>query len=182
MTVKSSKWNAIGSWPFAAGQAGSVRILTIGQSEKTVIADAVKFAVVEEVEEEQPDDLDENGLTDAWERRYFLQNGGVDPSADPDGDGHTNLEECRLGSDPNDPGSPLFLSDFGASSTEVSISWSGIAGRTYRVYRSEKLDPPAFEPFGDAILGVDGEMLVELPRGTSPSAFFRIRDESAIDW
>jgi len=175
MTVKSSTWNAIGSWPFAAGQSGSVRILTIGQSDKTVIADAVKFAVVEVVEVVQTDDMDENGLTDAWERRYFLQVGGVDPSADPDGDGYTNLEECRLRSDPNDPHTPFFMSDIApASEVEMSISWQGAAGRTYQIYRAESLEDE-FLPYGEPIEGVAGEMTVDIPKGESPSAFFRVK-------
>ena len=175
MTVKSSTWNAIGSWPFAVGQSGSVRILTIGQEEKTVIADAVKFAVVEVVEVVQTDDMDENGLTDAWERRYFLQVGGVDPSADPDGDGHTNLEECRLGSDPNDPHTPFSMSGINAASeVELSVSWMGAAGRTYQLYRAESLDDE-FLPYGEPVAGIAGEMSVGIPKGESPSAFFRVK-------
>ena len=43
MTKKSSTWNVIGSWPFKEGKSGSVRIMTLGQDGKTVIADAVRF-------------------------------------------------------------------------------------------------------------------------------------------
>lgn len=46
-----------------------------------------------------PDDSDGNGLSDTWEIQYFGQI-GVDPAADPDGDGVTNLEEFRLGRNP----------------------------------------------------------------------------------
>ena len=175
MTRKSSVWNAIGTWPFKKGNSGSVRILTLGQKDKTVIADAVKFAIVEEIDSP---DIDGNGLPDAWERRHFLQNGGVDPQADPDGDGFSNREEYLSGTDPNDPGSPLYLSDFGASAAEISITWTGIAGRTYRVYRSEVLDLAAFQPYSDFVEGTNGEMKISLPRSASPSAFYRVRDES----
>lgn len=125
-------------------------------------------------------DLDGNGLPDAWERRHFLQNGGVDPQADPDGDGFSNREECLSGTDPNDAGSPLYLSDFGASAAEISISWKGLAGRTYRVYSSESLDLASFKPYGGFVEGTNGEMKISLPRSASPSAFYRIRDESTF--
>jgi alpha-tubulin suppressor-like RCC1 family protein len=44
-------------------------------------------------------DQDANGLDDRWEVQYF-GNIGVDPNADPDGDGLTNAEEAYLGTDP----------------------------------------------------------------------------------
>ena len=42
-----------------------------------------------------------NGLLDAWELRYF-GTVGVDPAADPDGDGFANSREYAAGTDPTD--------------------------------------------------------------------------------
>ena len=47
------------------------------------------------------EDLDGNGLPDAWERLYFGRT-SVDPFADPDGDGLNNLAELKAGTNPND--------------------------------------------------------------------------------
>ena len=44
-------------------------------------------------------DADHNGLPDAWERRYFGHI-GIEPNADPDGDGLTNLQEFQNYTDP----------------------------------------------------------------------------------
>ena len=140
-----------------------------------MIADAVKFAVVEEVD---GDDRDGNGLPDAWERWHFLQDGGTDPLADPDGDGFTNRDEWLSNTDPLDPCSPLLISDFRKSPVEMTISWRAQAGHIYRVYMSETLDIESFRPFGDVLNGIDGEMTVSLPVGASPSAFYRVRDET----
>jgi hypothetical protein len=45
-------------------------------------------------------DTDGNGLPNWFERYYFGQWTGVDPTADPDGDGQTTLQEYRAGTDP----------------------------------------------------------------------------------
>lgn len=44
-------------------------------------------------------DTDGRGLPDWWQREYF-GNLGVDPGADPDGDGWTNLQEYKAATDP----------------------------------------------------------------------------------
>ena len=49
MTANPEKWFVLGTWPFKAAAGHAVRILTTGQEGKFVIADAVKFARIEEV-------------------------------------------------------------------------------------------------------------------------------------
>ena len=180
MTKKSSTWNVIGSWPFEKGSSGSVRILTDGQADKTVIADAVRFAVVETVE--AGDDMDSNGLPDVWERRHFLQIAGTDPNGDPDGDGRTNLQEFRDGTDPNviDEAplvTPPSIGNFAVDAVSVTLSWEGRAGRVYRVLSAAPSPTNMFETVGEPITGEDGMMSVTLPKGSSPAAFYRIKVE-----
>ncbi len=50
----------------------------------------------------QPTDTDGNGLPDVWQQHYFGHL-GVDPNADPDGDGLSNLQEWLRHSDPTSP-------------------------------------------------------------------------------
>jgi sialidase-1 len=45
-------------------------------------------------------DSDLNGMTDAWEYRYFAVLTGTDPFGNPDEDSFTNLQEFQNGSDP----------------------------------------------------------------------------------
>ncbi len=49
-----------------------------------------------------PIDTDGNGLPDWWEQQHFGHN-GVDPNADPDNDGLSNLQEYQNNTDPNNP-------------------------------------------------------------------------------
>lgn len=50
-------------------------------------------------------DTDENDLHDAWELYHFGLI-GIDPDADSDGDGQTNLQEFNSGSNPQHPDHP----------------------------------------------------------------------------
>lgn len=54
-----------------------------------------------------PDDDDHDGMGDAWERDNGLDPAHDDATADPDGDGFSNLEEYQLGTDPTSGQSAL---------------------------------------------------------------------------
>ena len=144
-----------------------------------MIADAVKFAVVEKLD--AGGDRDGNGLPDDWERRHFLQLTGTDPNADPDGDNRSNLQEFRDRTDPNvidEPlvGSFLPVKDLSVGDVRVVLRWPGREGEVYRIDWTKSLQDD-FLPLGDKIFGINGEMTVALPKGTSSSAFFRIHRE-----
>ena len=170
MTKRSSTWNKIGAWPFAEGTAGSVRIMTVGNADKTIIADAVKFAVVE-----QSDDSDGNGLPDAWEREHFLRRLGTDPNADPDGDGQSNHYEFVIGSDPNVVNRPFAIDGIEPSDAgEFSLAWKGVAGRVYQVKHSDYPGGP-YENFGSPIAADhEGNCSFVVPTGADAAGFFKI--------
>ena len=82
-------------------------------------------------------DSDGNGLPDAWEIENFGRI-GVDPQADPDGDGATNLMEYLAGTDPNDPSS-VFRPTGGYSDGIYTMPIQTAVGRTYHVWASKNL-------------------------------------------
>lgn len=173
MTRKSSTWNAIGSWPFAEGASGSVRILTVGQEGKTVIADAVRFECFETFD---PKDIpDDNGIPADWERRHFLQTSGTDPDGDPDGDGLSNLGEWLADTDPHDAASRFSMRGIAPAATArtITLSWPSVAGRTYTVLRAERLGEP-FLPYRTGISATPPENVIDLPSDDSDAAFYRI--------
>jgi hypothetical protein len=84
------------------------------------------------------EDLDGNGLPDAWERLFFGRT-GIDPSADPDGDGLSNLDEYKAGTNPNDAQSQFRFVRVTPQAQGVLIEWSSVTNRLYSVLRSPNI-------------------------------------------
>lgn len=86
-------------------------------------------------------DGDGDRMGDAWEGKYgFKTDDSSDAAGDADGDGASNLEEFRAGTDPRDPGSFLKIDSISAPSNSVSLMFTAVSNRSYSVlYR----DPPA---------------------------------------
>ena len=179
MTQKSCVWNKIGAWPFTKGKPASVRIMTIGKAGKTVIADAVKFAIVEEFE--PSDDTDRNGLPDAWERQHFLRTTGTDPNADPDGDGQSNSYEYVAGFDPNVVNRPFVIKGLEmVGSGTVSLSWKGVEGRVYQVKRAVEVNGD-YSDYGNPVVSdAEGNCSIEVPTDDA-TAFFKIEVSIRVD-
>lgn len=79
------------------------------------------------------------GMPDAWQMQYFNQV-GVDPNADPDQDGATNLQEYRAGTHPLDAQSRFeFVSVEADPAGGVRIRWPSVAGKVYSIQRSLSL-------------------------------------------
>lgn len=85
-------------------------------------------------------DSDGNGLPDWWEETYFGARTGSDPAADSDGDGMTNRQEYLAGTNPRDSGSVLRVRAAAVGGTGFKISFPTVAGKSYRVLRSDHLN------------------------------------------
>jgi endonuclease/exonuclease/phosphatase (EEP) superfamily protein YafD len=84
-------------------------------------------------------DADGNGLADAWERFYFGQV-GQNPAADPDGDGFTNVEEQRTGTDPLDATDrPRLIADAIDGGWRLRMNARGPETAGYELWRSTDL-------------------------------------------
>ena len=82
--------------------------------------------------------VDENGLPVDWQMLYFGRT-GVDPQADPDGDGMSTGAEYLAGTDPTDPDSALAFIDVTLVGGGMQLEWWSVAGRSYAVQRSSNL-------------------------------------------
>ena len=76
-----------------------------------------------------------NGLPVDWEMSHFghLR---VDPNADPDQDGMTNMAEYLAGTDPNDPNSRFLITGVQPVADGIQITWLSTDFRSYSLQRS----------------------------------------------
>ena len=88
-------------------------------------------------------DLDKNGLNDEWERRNFGQT-GVDPNADPDADGQSNLKEMLAGTNPLvvDTRHPADINPTNNFLTITEITAYGLAWKTGQAWPVDPTNIP----------------------------------------
>jgi len=80
-----------------------------------------------------PADADQNGLPDQWELLYGIS----DPDGDADGDGATNIQEYRAGTNPTNALSWLRITEINQGQSGMQIVWSAIGGTRYRILYSD---------------------------------------------
>ncbi len=105
-------------------------------------------------------DLSGSGMSDVWETIYGF---GLDPDADPDGDGYTNREEAAAGTNPHDPASyPRGLSFLRRQGDEFTGRFPSVPGLRYQVETSGDLQSwyPVGAPFTGT--GADVELTLDL--------------------
>ncbi|MBI2926369.1 MAG: hypothetical protein HYY24_11800 [Verrucomicrobia bacterium] len=77
-------------------------------------------------------------LPENWQLQYFGRT-GVDPLADPDGDGMDNLGEFRVGTNPVDPSSVFEIEIAADAAGGPRLTWFSAAGVVYTLRRSQAL-------------------------------------------
>lgn len=122
--------------------------------------------------------MDTNGLPIAWELLNFGHT-GVDPNADPDGDGMNNIQEYLAGTNPNDANSDLEITAFNstADGTLATVTWESVLTRNYYLQKRLSLDPA--NPWLDSGLGLispDGSSTTRIiPDTNAPARFYRVQ-------
>jgi hypothetical protein len=76
-----------------------------------------------------------NAMSPVWESLYGAQ--GVDPNADPDGDGLSNLQEAIAGTDPFNANSAPRMSMFVITNRIAQVRIMGALGKRYELQGSE---------------------------------------------
>jgi hypothetical protein len=119
-------------------------------------------------------DTDGDGMEDDWEMAYF-DTLARDGTGDFDGDGRTDLEEFRAGTNPADNASVLrvmTLNLAGANST--TVLWSAAPGRTYRVQFKDAVNGSVWtDVAGDVVAAGTTGLKVDVA-GTTDQRFYRV--------
>ena len=114
-----------------------------------------------------------SGLPDWWQMLFFGRL-GVDPTADPDGDGLTNLQEYLAGSNPLDSANTVLITRLEVVVSGILIHFNTVLGKTYSVEKTSILAPATWSTINtNSISGTGTEQTVLDTAGLSvPQQFF----------
>ena len=122
-----------------------------------------------------PVDADGNGINDDWEVQYFGQI-GIDPNADPDGDGSSNLQEFLAGTNPTDSSSALRITSIVTNGPDIVISFTTCSNKVYDAQYNDDLTLPNWLGFVTNIPGTGAIVSTNDPGAASlTNRFYRIR-------
>ncbi|MDQ6705617.1 MAG: hypothetical protein M3Z85_06600, partial [Acidobacteriota bacterium] len=83
------------------------------------------------------------GVPDNWKLAHFGPNWQTDPNSganiDADGDGLTNLQEFKAGTDPKSTTSRFFVSAIARSGNDRVLTFASVAGKTYQIQYKDDL-------------------------------------------
>jgi hypothetical protein len=124
-----------------------------------------------------PGVLDANGLPIAWELTYFGAT-GLDPNADPDQDGMSNLQEYLAGTNPTNTADVLEITAYATApgGTTNLVTWTSVPTRFYYLQKTLSLGVPAWLDSGLGLITPDGATTTRGSADTNaPMRFYRVR-------
>ena len=132
-------------------------------------------------------DGDDDGITDFLEDATGLDKANpADAALDSDGDGQSNLFESKAGTNPFNSSSNFHIRSIEnhAESHSLSLRWSAIPYRHYRVETSQTMASGSWEAVSGlesiATSSTPGDLEVHLPMGANPRSFFRIAMNTSL--
>jgi hypothetical protein len=134
IVVDSLRYNDRAPWPIEADGGGSSLQRRAANAFSDDPQNWIAVSPTPGTATQAPDpDSDADGLPDDWERLNGTLLGVADASADPDGDGLTNLQEYRSGTHPSDSASSLRLLFSSEPGNIASIRFTRVGGISYQI-------------------------------------------------
>ena len=120
-------------------------------------------------------DSEPDGLPDAYEIATWTNLTSATGAGDSDGDGMTNAQEFRAGTNPRDPLSIFRLAPPATAGADKTLSLANFAGRTYRIDYADILGSPTpWRILADQIPGTGSAITITDPGAASlPQRFYR---------
>lgn len=118
-------------------------------------------------------DFDQDGAGDPWEiQNGFMTNAmSMDGFMDTDGDGATNAEEYRAGTNPRDATSVLKITQ----GPPTTITFTAVANKTYMVEYTEALDPALWTALAEITFRTTNRVIsVTDPSPAAGNRFYRL--------
>ena len=120
-------------------------------------------------------DVNDNGISDAWEQEYFGSVALSHPgNRDTDGDGVSDLEEFLAGTDPTNAEASLELADpVRLMNGTCRITWLATPGHIYRLLAST--NAVTWGPLSSWMRATSNQLFYSVPiSNTAPPRFFRV--------
>ena len=117
-------------------------------------------------------DLDSDGVGDVWRLRFDAA--GLAGNGDADGDGKSNADEARSGTDPKSPTETLRVSSVLRNGGNTEVRWGSVLGKRYKVQSAP--EPGTAAVWTDATGFLDGsgaEMMQAIP-AAGGRTFYRV--------
>ncbi|MGA2244695.1 MAG: DUF1800 family protein [Verrucomicrobiota bacterium] len=109
-------------------------------------------------------------MSDIWEWLYNAY--GVDPAADPDGDGFSNLQEATAATDPFNPKSYPHISFFADAAGNFSVTVPSAPGKLYTLQSATNLDAATWTAETNLEARSGTNVTLTVPAGTTQ--FYRV--------
>ena len=121
-----------------------------------------------------------DGIPNSWKEQYGFN--PFDPtvaSADPDGDGLSNLQEFLLGTDPTDPTSPFHVTGVTMNGPDMIVNWMSVGGMTNAVESTTDLTQTYSNISANIILTGNGLTTTNYTdpgaATNNPATYYRVR-------